>query len=242
MNVLFIILPIAALLLFFGLMIRFKKTYWMISGYNTMPEEKKQNIDVEKMGKTLSNCLFLCAILMAAGGAFLYLHADLVGIILILLILPVVITFVVLSRKYNHNENDKKKSQIQTMGVLAVIIVVFIFVFIMLSSSSQPTQYAINNGAFTISGMYGETLALSDLKSVELKNDMPGNLYKTNGFDLNTILKGDFQSDSGAVTLFVDTSKPPFIYLTTAKGSIILNGQTPAETQSLYRELKSGIQ
>jgi len=44
-TILVILLPISALMVFLGLMIKYKKTYWMISGYNTMAAEEKRNVD-----------------------------------------------------------------------------------------------------------------------------------------------------------------------------------------------------
>jgi hypothetical protein len=41
------------------------------------------------------------------------------------------------------------------------------------------------------------------------------------------------------VTVYIDTSKPPFIYLTTENGLIILNDRTAEKTQALYDLLEA---
>lgn len=238
---LYIMIPIAALLVFLGCMIRFKKTYWMISGYNTMSPEQQANIDVDKMGKTISVCLFICAALVAAGGACLYLNLGLAGTICLLAILPVCLTAVVLSQRYNHNPANGIQSRLRIIITVAIVVVALFFVINMLISGSQPTEYTISNGTLTISSMYSETVNLSDITGVDLKEAMPDHLYKTNGFDLGTILKGRFASGEANYTLFVDTAKPPFIYLSTSAGIVILNGQTPDETEALYDQLKAAV-
>jgi hypothetical protein len=240
MMALYIIIPIAALLVFLGCITRFKKAYWLISGYNTMPPEKQANIDVEKMGKVISNCLFVCAALLVAGGVCLYLSLGLPGFICLLAILPICLTAVALTGKYNHNPADQK-SRLRIIIPTAIVVVVLFIVMNMLLSGSQPTQYSLSNGALTISTMYGETVNLSDVKSVELKDTVPGNLIKTDGFDLSTVLKGHFKSGSTEYTLFVDTAKPPFIYLDTASGIILLNDQTADQTKALFEKLIAAV-
>lgn len=236
-----IMLPIAALLVVLACLIRFKKTYWMIAGYNTMSPEQQANIDVEKMGKTVSACLFICAALVAAGGVCLYLSLGLVGFICLLAILPICLTAVVLSQKYNHNPAEGMQSRLRIIVPTAIVVVVLFIVINMMLTGSQPTQYTLSNGALTISAMYGETVSLSDIKSVELKDTMPGNLIKTNGFDLSTVLKGHFSSGGTKYMLFVDAAKPPFIYLDTASGAIILNDETADKTKTLYEQLKAAV-
>jgi len=236
-----ILLATAALLALCACMIRVKKTNRMISGFNMMTEEQQRNVDVEKMGKTISNCLFACAGAVAAGGICFYLEYDLAGIILILLVMPFSFISVSLSQKYDRNEKQKKRSRALTTGSAVFVVIVLAAVFIMLYTGSLNPEFTVADGVLSVSGMYAESFSLTDVKSVELKDGIPGNLIKTNGFDLNTILKGRFKSDGKALTLFVDTSKPPFIYLDAGDELIILNCGSEAETQKLYEELESGI-
>lgn len=74
-------LPIAALMVFLGLIIKYKKTYWMISGYNTMTREEQDNVDKEKMGNAVAISSFIMAGFIAAGGLFLFFNMDTIGIV-----------------------------------------------------------------------------------------------------------------------------------------------------------------
>ncbi|WP_088225764.1 hypothetical protein [Desulfosporosinus sp. FKB] len=85
-------------------------------------------------------------------------------------------------------------------------------------------------------------MKLADIQNIQLKNDLPVIKSKINGFDgVGSILKGEFSSDIGNVTLYVDTSKPPFIYIKTSSELIILNGQSKSKTETLFNELNSDI-
>jgi hypothetical protein len=76
---------------------------------------------------------------------------------------------------------------------------------------------------------------------VQLKTDLPANLSRVDGYGVGTIVKGKCTSDSGNVTVYIDTAKPPFIYLETKFGLIILSDQDKAKTQSLYDKLNADI-
>lgn len=80
-TILLIMLPIAALMVFLGLIIKYKKTYWMISGYNTMTREEQDNVDKEKMGNAVAISSFIMAGFIAAGGLFLFFNMDTIGIV-----------------------------------------------------------------------------------------------------------------------------------------------------------------
>lgn len=242
--ILLIMLPIALLLLLTALLIRFKKTYWMIAGYNAMSEEEKRNVDTEKMGKSASNSILVMSALVFAGSIFLYYNKDILGIITLMLILPVSLITVAVSQKYDHNYKgeEKKQSIIFTIAGLGIFFtLVIVLVFVSLSTGSKMPSYTIQDETFTISGMSGENINLSDINSVELKSTLPGKIEKKSGFNFNKILKGRFTSDIGEIKLFVDTSKAPFLYIKTEDEIIILNEKSKIETKKLYEELKAAV-
>lgn len=49
------------LLVVIGILIKYKKAYWLISGYNTMSAEKKKNVNIEGLGNFTANICFLMA-------------------------------------------------------------------------------------------------------------------------------------------------------------------------------------
>lgn len=240
--ILIIMLPIAALMVFLGLMIKYKKTYWMISGYNTMTSEEQSHVDAERMGNAVAITLFIIAGLVAAGGLFMCFNMDIIGIISMLMILPVTLVTVAFSQKYDHNNEgqpEKKRRDIYLIIGLGVFFTIIIgVVFSSLINGSRQNSYTISNGVLDISGTYGERINISDIVNVELKDNLPGSLYKRNGFNLNTILKGHFNSDMGNIMLYVDTSKPPFIYIYEGERITILNYKSSDKTKELYNELK----
>lgn len=208
-----------------------------------MTEEEQSHVDTEEMGKFMAISLFIIAGLVAAGGLFLYLNMDTIGIVSMMMVLPVTLVTVALSQRYDHNNDEdlqKKRSSLYLIIGLGIFFTtIMVVVFGMLFTGSRQNSYTINNGVLNISGMYGETINISDMVNVELKDSLPGNLNKSNGFNFNTVLKGHFRSDMGNIVLYVDTSKSPFIYIYAGEDLTILNDISSDKTHELYNTLKT---
>ena len=53
----------AALLFIIGWFVKYKKTTWLISGYNTASKEKKEMYDIDKLTRLVGNFIFVLAII-----------------------------------------------------------------------------------------------------------------------------------------------------------------------------------
>ena len=89
-----------------------------------------------------------------------------------------------------------------------------------------------------ISGEYGEEIKISDIIGITMKEQIPKIQLKTNGSALGSKMKGYFNlKDIGRAELFVDTKKPPFIYINVKSGLRIVNTEEPTQTDQLYDKL-----
>ena len=86
--------------------------------------------------------------------------------------------------------------------------------------------------------MYGEVYEWESIEDVILKEELPTIVVRTNGSALGSNLKGHFRTEEfGPIKLFVNTQKPPFIYLHTAERLSIFNRGTPDQTKATYEEI-----
>ena len=86
--------------------------------------------------------------------------------------------------------------------------------------------------------MYGDSYPWGSIESVKLIEELPTIEMRTNGSALGSNLKGHFRTtELGSVKLFVNTQKPPFIYLETDDGVTIFNLKNEDETQEIFREM-----
>ncbi len=240
-----ILLGMSVLLLILAYCVKYKKAYWLISGYNTMSAEKKKNVDTKALGDFIWKIMSIMSAIIFVSGVLMLLKLQTVGIIAFLLILPLSLYLIIRGQKFdgnNYNENGSMKKGSKAIVSLSVIFtpVILIGVAVVLILSAKPATYTIENSVLNISGMYGQKIQLDDIKSIELRETLPEIIMRTNGSALGTKLKGNFKlSEIGKAKLFLDKSKPPFIYVETGTGIIIFNTNDSSQTKEFYEELKT---
>jgi len=232
------------LLIWLGVLIKYRKAYWLISGYNTMSKEKKGNVDIEGLAKfTGDMCFAIGAIILLGTGAITF-GQEVAGAIIFAAIFPLTIYILIKDQKYDGNKLNpdgtmKRKSKILIWGITAFLALTFVGVGVMLYYSYKPTVYVIENEVLYINGFYGEEIPLRDISELSLKDDLPRITSRTNGSALGSKKKGHFKLESlGKAKLFLDTSEPPFIYLRRNDKLIIFNCEESEETEKLFQEIK----
>jgi len=242
-NILLLILP-SAVLAGIGYLVRFRKAYWLISGYNTMSAEKKQKVDVAGLGKLMGNMCFALAAIFFVGFALLFLEQPLAGLVFLGASVPVIIYVLIAAQKYDGNTR-RESGQMKTGAKVAVgAIILFLLLILgfagyMIAQGMKPASITWENDTLTIAGSYGLAIPRAEIKRADLIDALPEIQRRTNGSAVGDRLRGHFQlKDIGAVLLFVDRSKPPFLMIETNTARIYLNLETPEKTRQLFAELK----
>lgn len=100
--------------------------------------------------------------------------------------------------------------------------------------------------ALKFSGMYGETIPLSDIQSVTLLDTLPRITFRESGFALGRASKGYFRaagpagsSGSERVKLILNTKTPPYLLITKTNGRKIYYTARSVSTAGQYAELKA---
>lgn len=228
-----------------GVLIKYKKAYWLISGYNTMSAEKKKNVDIEGLGRFTANvCFVIAAIILVASILMLFGKMAISGIVFALM-LPITIYILIKAQKFDGNTcNSEGKMKTGTKVIISTIIAVIVLsavgVGVLIYFSNKPAEYTLQNGILKISGMYGQEVFIYEISGLELIETIPKILFKTNGAATETMLKGYFKlKDIGEAKIFVDVSKPPFIYLKSNSKILIINCDDGEKTEELYERLNT---
>ena len=226
-----------------GLAVHIFKWYFLISGYNTMSKEKKANVGTEGLGRLMGIYSYV------NGGVFIVM-----GVLQALGLTPVqtpAIVFFIIStvyllikaQKYDGNIYDKngqlrKGAWKQFALPVGVIVITLIFVAVLVFFSSQSTKVTFLDEGIQTHGIYGDVYTWESIEDVKLMEELPTIEMRTNGSALGSNLKGHFRTrELGSVKLFVNTQKPPFIYLETDDGITIFNFNNADETQEIFREI-----
>lgn len=226
-----------------GLAVHVFKWYFLISGYNTMPKEKKANVDTKGLGR-------LMGIYSYANGGVLIVMGILHAFGLKFGMTPVIIFFgistaylLVKAQKYDGNIFDEKgklrKGAGKQLAVPAgITVVTLILVAGLMFFSSQTTRVTYLDEGLQIHGMYGDVYAWESIGEVRLIESLPNIEMRTNGSALGSHLKGYFwTTEYGTVKLFVDTKKPPFVFMHSNGQIVIFNLADTGETKEAYERI-----
>lgn len=182
-----------------------KKDYSLLSGYSRRPEEEKQYLEesgyLAAMGKLFTITFWLLAVTFVLGLLPISFGFE-IGISGFLIWL---LSGMVWIQRYE--VPDKRKKMTWITGSISVATLVFIVG--LTGVGYLDNEVTVNDDTFKISGMYGIEWEVADIEHVELRNDLPKVIMKTNGSAAGNILKGRFKLENlMALGLFSSTINP----------------------------------
>lgn len=231
-----------------GLIVHKGKAYFLISGYNTYTKEKKKNVDVESIAKRMGYWSYINGGVAYLGGILTGLGVNnLMGLVLGVFAVSTVILLVTL-QKFDHNMFDERgrlkgegRKQLTIGGIITVISL--LLVGVLLFFSTRPTAIVRLEDSIEIKGMYGEEIHFEDIETVELMENLPVITRRTNGSAVGSKLKGYFATkDYGSMKLFLDKSKPPYIFIQTPKRKYLFNLENEDLTNETYQYIIENLE
>lgn len=227
----------AALFLFFAVAIKNLKWYGLIAGYNTAKADYKNNMDIEKIANLMGSVFYIIAGLWILNLLLYHFKIDNTGLVGICSTLAGITFVVIKSQVYDKNPGQKLRLGI---AVVLMALICGVVAFLLYYGAKAP-KINFSKDKMTITGIYGIDIPYSDISKYYLKDTIPKIKSKTNGFDFGAILKGHFAVEGLADTrLFLQTKKPPFLYIHTKKETVIMNSNNENLTKQWF--LKVNIQ
>ncbi|TFZ41716.1 DUF3784 domain-containing protein [Soehngenia longivitae] len=236
---------IGLLFIFLGFAIHKLKWYFLIAGYNTSPKDMKKNVDTEGLGKLIGSYMYFIGGLFILIGIFSYFFPELISTfnaIFIVIFIISTILVIIKAQKYDHNkqENDSKSRDKGTLITLIITIIVLLFVGIMIFRSLQPIKININDVGVEFKGMYGDLYRWEEIEELELRDKLPTIELRTNGSSIAGKDKGYFKTkEYGKVKLYLDSKKPPFIYMKVDGQYIIINLGEKEKTIQAFEKMEN---
>ena len=219
----------------------------LIAGYNTMPKEKKENVDIEGLSTFMRNGLIGIGLSIIIG----YYLFEWLGFTMtansITLIVPLVgITILVIYvQKFDHNKTKKAK---QTSFIFRFVFIIHVFALLfaigLITYGFTPSKTIYGNDTIRFTGMYGFEVSIDEIANVELSDTLPSIKIRTNGFSFGAIKKGFFNLDKfGKSRLLIHSESAPYLILSkTNKDRIIMSFKDKNETKKLHDEIKGLIE
>lgn len=224
------------IILFFllGWAIRYKKIYWLLSGFDGRPEEEKRQLIENGLPQKTGGMMIAVAagmliLLPLSWTSFQHSMEVQFGFMIFFLMGGLIY----LSR---YEVPHKRKRSYMINSALALVVIGFITCLLFLGY--QGYELVIKEETFEITGMYGREWKIDDITTFELMEKMPQVTWKQNGFGMTNMAKGYFTvKDYGSSLLFIRKNSP-YIYIKVKEKNIFINGETPDQTLVWYDQLK----
>lgn len=230
----YILFLVGVVFIFTGFGVHKLRWYFLISGYNTMSKEKKENVDVETIAKIIGSYSYINGALFFLTGILMTADINITSYSLIFFAIST-IAMLFMIKKYDFNTSTSNPQKIVSGSLTALVVVL---VGILLIYSSRPANVSFLEEGFKIHGMYGSVIPYHAITELELKDDLPVIERRTNGSAVGSHLRGNFRTrEYGQVKLFIDTKKPPFIYFRNDGTVILINLENAEKTKDTYDQL-----
>jgi len=150
----------------------------LIAGYNTIPKDKKKNVDIEGLSTLMRNGLIIIGLTIIIGYyLFKWIGFTTIANSMPLIVILVGVTILVIkAQKFDHNKTEKTNLTYFILGL------VFIFVIGSITYGFIPSKTFYSNDTIRFSGMYGFEISISEIYNVELSDTLPMIKMRTNGF------------------------------------------------------------
>lgn len=106
----------------------------------------------------------------------------------------------------------------------------------------QPIKIEVTKDEVEASqGITNYRIKLSDIKDIDLVNELPDDLVRVNGTSFDDILKGDFRNGNENLTLMLRSESKPFIRITDKNGKVYLlsfRGDVKEKFEEITQSLK----
>lgn len=226
-------------LLMVGLGLLVKRFPGMIAGYNTMPKEKKQNVDMEGLSTLVRNGLVAIGLtIIGSYYLFRWIGLDILASSMITIaVLGGAAILVVKAQQFDHNRATKaRRLPLVLIPALALAYAIGIVAY-----SFAPAKLEVDSNSARFSGMYGFAISASETERIELANTIPPIELRIKGLSVGEVNKGTFQLDKfGKCRLLIHSSQPPYLIITKSNGEkAIVNFRDRAQTESAYAQVRA---
>ena len=238
----YVILFLSFLFIAIGFIVTETNAHYLLSGYNTMSEKERENVDIKSYIVFFRNFhIFLgSSLIVFSLLIYHFVNKDWSGIFLVFYPIMAYVFFIWYGTKFSKDEKNNETSSIIGIVVLVGVLILIGFEF---ANGIKENMISIKNDTIEISGSYGENLKTNTIQSVELVSKLPNIKTKTNGFSLETIKKGYFRTDTGEkVKLLLNSKTKPILEITTkSNNKIYYTSKSEKNTLKAYTILKEKL-
>ena len=232
----YVALFLSVIFAFIGLIVTNRNAKYLLSGYNTMSEGERVNVDINEFLNFFKRFHIILGVSLLAGTLLISLiNNNWASIFMTTFPLVAYSYMVVRGTSFIKASDGKRLTSYFTGGILLLIAA---FIGFGQSNDFQSSELVVGKDAIEIKGSYGMTIRKQDVLGVRLVDNLPSISYKQNGFAAGDYAKGTFKVNNGRVVqMYVNKKGPQFLLLNTTHGDIYYNSDKMDITE-LNRKIK----
>jgi len=233
----YVILGMSLMFIGIGYLVNEKNAKYLLAGYNTMSEEERKKVNLEKYIPFFKKFhIFLGLSFGILGSLIHYLIGEnAAGVFLGVYPILAYIVFILESKNYALSHSKKWNNLSVSILVLVLIGVLGLFYY-----GFKEGEIVFDEKQIEIKGMYGKTLEAAELEVIQLLENTPKIKYRSNGFALGAIRKGYFKTADGETVLLILNSKQkPLIFIKTKSESKIYYSAKEKSNKEIFKKLKT---
>jgi len=232
----YIILGMSAFFIVIGFLVTEENAKYLLSGYNTMTVEERQNVDIKNYIPFFRNFHIFLGLSFGLFGMLIYRFFDEGSAGIFIGIYPILAYTALIwkGRDYSSSPSDKKNKI-----AIAILIAIAFGVVSLFYYGYKENEISFNKKQIEISGMYGKIIGAEEIAAIDLIEDTPKIKYRSNGFALGTIRKGYFKTENGeTVLLILNSFEKPLLLIKTKAEHEIYYAPKEKSNKAIFEELK----
>lgn len=217
-----------------GFIVTENNAKYLLAGYNTMSDEEQKKVDLKTYITYFRKFHIFLGISFFAIGTLVTYFVDesVTSIFIVAYTIVAYIYFIATSAKYFSTKKNK-------IGVY-LLVLILIFIVGMFIRDFKETKLILNSNSIEFKGNYGETIPFETIKSIQLVNEKPKIIRRTNGFSAGTIKKGYYKTDKGEIVkLILNAENKPYILIIKSDGKKIYYSAKEESNEKLFEEIKT---
>ena len=219
----------------------------LISGVNTMSNERLSKVDLDGMKRALRNVLMISgAVLLLLGGlsALVDIPEGLHFALMMAVVVAMTVAAFVATWRYDAGCQGEEGRKERRKGgiVLAIVVVLLVASIGFYFFSSGPARIEVSSDGITAkSSLYKANIPVTDIASTTELSEWPDIAVRTNGVGTSEVSIGHFRLKNGeSCMLFLCLDGGPVLEVRTNDGQLYyLNCATEEETLAMMAEVKA---
>lgn len=219
----------------------------LISGVNTMSNERLSKVDLDGMKRALRNVMMISgAVLLLLGGlsALVDIPEGLHFALMMAVVVAMTVAAFRVTWRYDAGCQGEEGRKERRKGgiVLAIVVVLLVASIGFYFFSSGPARIVVSSDGITAkSSLYKANIPVTDIASTTELSEWPDIAMRTNGVGTSEVSIGHFRLKNGeSCMLFLCLDGGPVLEVRTNDGQLYyLNCATEEETLAMMAEVKA---